>query len=133
LQHILERRQVNRTFLTCEMGRAMARAKRSIQFAIAVDGFALEWHLHREQQWSEDDGWRGVAIHVKNTVGVRRELFLEYPAVGSQRRGYVRIDPVRQNILPAKVKEHIQQAIEAGWDPGSRGQPFVHEVAELPG
>jgi len=40
---------------------------------------------------------------------------------------------VKQNISPTKVVEHIRQAMEAGYDPGSRGKPFVYEVAELPG
>jgi hypothetical protein len=40
---------------------------------------------------------------------------------------------VRQNISPAKVLAHIRRAIEAGWNPESRGKPFVFEVDELPG
>ena len=110
----------------------MPRAKRSIQSEIAIDGISLIWHLHREQQWSTADGWTGVAIHVRVAEGVRRELFLEYPAARTQKSGYTKTDPVQQSILPAKVKAHIQQAMAAGWDPGSRGKPFVYEVTELP-
>jgi hypothetical protein len=111
----------------------MPRAKRSIESALTIDGFKLNWRLHREQQWSTADGWRGVAIHVTVAEGVRRELFLEYPAVKTQKVGFTRTDFVRQNISPAKVEAHIQQAMAAGWDPASRGKPFVYEVAELPG
>jgi hypothetical protein len=111
----------------------MPHAKRSIQAATTIDDFPLIWHLHREQQWCTADGWRGVAIHVKVAEGVRRELYLEYPAVMTQKIGYTRNDSVLQNISPAKVKAHIRQAMEAGWDPGSRGKPFVYEVDELPG
>jgi hypothetical protein len=111
----------------------MPRTKRSIQGAVAIDSFSLIWHLHREQQLSTADGWRGVAIHVRVAEGVRRELYLEYPAVKTQKVGYTRTDFVQQNISPAKVAAHIRLAIEAGYDPGSRGQPFVYEVAELPG
>jgi hypothetical protein len=110
----------------------MPRAKRSIQSSIDIDGFSLVWHLHREQQGCEAEGWRGVAIHVKVAEGAHRELFLEYPAARTQKSAYTRTDPVRQNILAAKVKAHIQQAMEAGWDPGSRGKPFVYQVDELP-
>ena len=116
-----------------EMGPTMPRAKRSIQFAIAIDEFSLIWHLHREQQWCDADGWRGLAIHVKVAEGARRELFLEYPAARTQKSGYARTDPVQQNILPEKVKAHIQQAMAAGWNPDSRGKPFVYQVDELPG
>lgn len=111
----------------------MPRAKRSIHSAITLDGFSLIWHLHREQQWCTADGWKGVAVHVRVAEGVRRELYLEYPAVKTQKVGYTRTDFVRQNISPAKVEAHIRQAMAAGWDPGSRGKPFVYEVAELPG
>jgi hypothetical protein len=111
----------------------MPRAKRSLQYELTIDGFSLVWWLHREQQLSTADGWRGVAIHVKVAEGVRRELHLEYPAVKTQKVGYTRTDFVKQNISPAKVAAHVRLAIEAGYDPESRGKPFVYEVAELPG
>ncbi len=111
----------------------MPRAKRSIHSELTIDGFPMIWHLHREQHVSTEDGWRGVAIHVKVAEGVRRELYLEYPAVKTQKVGYTRIDFVKQNVSPAKVAAHIRLAIEAGYDPGSRGKPFIYEVAELPG
>ncbi len=111
----------------------MPRTKRSIQAAVTIDDFPLIWHLHREQQLSTADGWRGVAIHVKVAEGVHRELYLEYPAVMTQKVGFTRTDFVKQNVSPAKVAAHIRLAIEAGYDPGSRGKPFVYEVAELPG
>jgi IS4 transposase len=111
----------------------MPRTKRSLHAATTIDGVSLIWHLHREQQLTTADGWKGVAIHVKVAEGVRRELYLEYPAVKTQKVGTTRTDFVRQNISPAKVEAHIRRAIAAGWDPGSRGQPFVYEVDELPG
>src|ERR1700690_3834892 len=101
------------------MGSRMPRTKRAIQATVTIDGLSLIWHLHREQQLSTADGWRGVAIHVKVAEGVRRELHLEYPAVKTQKVGSTRIDFVKQNISPAKVSAHIRQAIEAGYDPGS--------------
>jgi hypothetical protein len=110
----------------------MPRAKRSIEGAVTIDGFSLIWHLHREQQFSEEEGWRGLAIHVKATEGVRRELHLEYPAWVKENHGIKHIEPPRPNILSAKVEAHIRQAMAAGWDPGSRGKPFVYEVDELP-
>jgi hypothetical protein len=111
----------------------MPHAKRSIQSELTIDGVSLIWHLHREQHASAEDGWRGVAIHAKVAEGVRRELHLEYPAVKTQKVGYTRIEFVKQNISPAKVAAHIRLAIDAGYDPGSRGKPFVYEVDELPG
>jgi hypothetical protein len=111
----------------------MPHAKRSIQAATTIDGFPLIWNLHREQQLSTADGWRGVAIHVKVAEGVRRELHLEYPAVQTQKISYARADFLKQNISPTRVAAHIRRAMEAGYDPASRGKPFVYEVDELPG
>ncbi len=109
----------------------MPRAKRLIQSEVTIDGFPLIWHLHREQQ-STSDGWKGIAIHVRVAEGVRRELSLEYPAVSPQKSGFAITEPARPSILKAKVEEHIRQAIAAGWDPDSRGKPYVYEVDELP-
>jgi hypothetical protein len=110
----------------------MPRAKRSIQSAMTIDGVPLIWRLHREQQASTEDGWKGLAIHVTVAEGVRRELHLEYPVVKTQKVGFTRIDPRRPTILAAKVEAHIRAAMEAGWDPESRGKAFVYEVEELP-
>jgi hypothetical protein len=57
---------------------------------------------------------------------------MEYPIVKTQKNGYSRIDPVRPGIAAAKVVAHIREAMVAGWDPGSRGKPFVYQVGELP-
>jgi hypothetical protein len=111
----------------------MPRAKRSVEAVIVVDGFSLKWHLHREQEWSTANGGKGVSIHAKATEGTFRELVLEYPPVNSQKTGWIRAEPVQQHIQPKRIEGHIRLAIEAGWNPASRGKPFVYHVAELPG
>jgi hypothetical protein len=110
----------------------MPRVKRSIQSAITIDGFSLLWSLHREQQLSTEDGWKGLAIHVKVAEGVRRELHLEYPVYIKEPRGIKFTAPPRPTILAAKVEAHIRQAMADGWDPDSRGKPFIYELDELP-
>jgi hypothetical protein len=110
----------------------MPRAKRSIQVELKIDGFSLIWRLHREQQLSTEDGWKGVAIHVSNSEGVHKELHLEYPVVGTEKSGATRMEPVRRTILTAKVEAHIREAMAAGWNPDSRGKPFIYFVDELP-
>jgi len=111
----------------------MPRAKRSIEAAVVVDGFSLKWRLHREQEWSGSDSGKGVSIHAKAIEGTFRELFLEYPPVKTQKAGWIRTEPVQQHIQPKRIEGHIRLAIEAGWNPGSRGKPFVYQVSELPG
>jgi hypothetical protein len=115
------------------MGSAMARAKRSIESAVRIDGFSLIWRLHREQQWFTADGWKGVAIHVRVAEGVRRELFLEFQPVLTQKTEGMKDAPPRVPISAAKVEAGIREAMAAGWDPESRGKPCFYETDELPG
>jgi hypothetical protein len=110
----------------------MPRAKRSIQAATTIDGFSLLWRLHREQQWSSLDECKGIAIHVKVAERARRELILEYPAMMPRKVSFIRVEPPQPAILPAKVEAHIREAMADGWDPDSRGKPYVYQVAELP-
>jgi hypothetical protein len=110
----------------------MPRAKRSVQAATTIDGFRLIWHLHREQQGSSADEGRGIAIHVKVAEGVRRELFLEYPPAKTRKGVYTRIELAQPMILASKVEAHIREAMADGWDPESRGKPYIYQVAELP-
>ena len=45
-----------------------------------------------------------------------------------------RIDVRPQKIVERKVESHIREAMAAGWDPDSRGKPFVYQgsrIAEL--
>jgi hypothetical protein len=107
--------------------------KRSIQSAVTIDGFPMMWELHREQNWSADQNPTGMAIHVWMVGPVRRELYLEYPAVRKQSDWEgAPVQTLRLPISAAKVVSHIREAMEAGWDPESRGKPFVYEVEELP-
>jgi hypothetical protein len=109
----------------------MSRPKRQIGTSIEIDGVRLNWRLHREQQYFTD-GWQGVSIHVQNEKNAHRDLHLEYPLVPMQKQNRERADFVQVQISAKKVEAHIRQAITAGWDPESRGKPFVFEVPELP-
>jgi hypothetical protein len=111
----------------------MRNTKRAIQSSLTIDGVPLIWKLHREQNWTTDQKAVGLAIHVQVVGKVRRELYLEYPIVRKQTNGHATPAlTTRPPIAAAKVAEHIREAIAAGWDPESRGKPFVYDVAELP-
>ena len=107
----------------------MRNSKRAIQSSVTIDGVPLIWRLHREQNWTTDEKAVGLAIHVQVVGRVRRELYLEYPVV---RKHSAPALTARPPIAAAKVADHIREAIAAGWDPESRGKPFVYDVAELP-
>jgi hypothetical protein len=100
---------------------------------VTIDGFSLIWNLHREQQWFTADGWKGVAIHVKLAAGKHRELFMEFPPIGTEGPGNTREAPARVPITAAMVEAGIREAMAAGWDPESRGQPHFCEFADFPG
>jgi hypothetical protein len=110
----------------------MPRAKRSIEGEVAIDGFPLIWHLHREEQRISAEEWRGISVHVKVAEMTRRELFLEYPSALPQKPGWIRTEPPRPAVTAAKVEKHIREAMAVGWNPESRGKPFVYQVSELP-
>jgi hypothetical protein len=111
----------------------MRNTKRAIQSSLTIDGIPLIWRLHREQNWTTDEKAVGLAIQVQVVGLVRRELYLEYPVVRKQKNGYsAPALTTRPPIAAAKVADHIREAIAAGWDPESRGKPFVYDVAELP-
>ncbi|MEI9967593.1 MAG: hypothetical protein WDM87_02820 [Terracidiphilus sp.] len=110
----------------------MPRPKRSIQSEIKIDGFSLVWSLHREQQWCGEDRLKGAAIQVQVAGATRRELLLEYPTIPTEKDDGARVDIRPQKFTEKKVESHIREAMAAGWDPDSRGKPFVYQVAELP-
>jgi hypothetical protein len=110
----------------------MSRPKRQIGSSIEIEGFRLNWRLHREQQFFAE-GWQGASIHVQNERDAHRDLYLEYPLVPSQKQARSRVDFTQVQIHAKKVEAHIRQAMAAGWDPDSRGKkPFVFVVPEPP-
>ncbi|ATQ42881.1 hypothetical protein [Caulobacter mirabilis] len=93
--------------------------KQTTEFEIQVDGEVYVWWLQRQPRWSNDSkGWEGMAIAVRHQEG-QREAVIEFPpgklpAYGALLKA--------ANIDPKVVARSIQSAIEAGWDPMSRGK-----------
>ena len=81
-----------------------------------------EWSVHRTARWTGDGMLLGPALMVKPVKDAGRELVLEFS-----------LDPTRRGDMPEvqrfrmanrRLSECIQRAIDAGWDPESRGKPF---------
>ena len=106
-------------------GGLLKRRKRTIAGTASIDGIALVWELISEPQWSNSgDGYKGLCISARVVGEARRELIIEYPyPTGANGRPLP--VPQRPNVTPKLVETSIQQAIEAGWDPSSRGKAFV--------
>ncbi|MBI1406160.1 MAG: hypothetical protein GC145_08555 [Caulobacter sp.] len=98
----------------------MARPKQVPEFAIAVAGEAYVWRLQRQPQWSSDTNtFRGMALAARHSEG-QREVVLEFPAGPQPRYGAPQLKA--SQISPDLVARAIAAAIEAGWDPLSRGK-----------
>jgi hypothetical protein len=91
---------------------------------VDVGGLQYEWELRSEPQWTEFEGWRGLTVAVlqKHT---QRGALLEFPPPKRLVKGMQR---GRLQISDAIVSRAIQSALDAGWEPESRGKPMVFMV-----
>jgi hypothetical protein len=91
---------------------------------VDVEGFQYEWEVRREPQWSEAEGWQGmtVALLQKDT---QRGALLEFPPPKRLMKGMQR---GRLQINDAILSRGIRAALQAGWDPSSRGKPMWFSV-----
>jgi hypothetical protein len=98
----------------------MARTKQIPEFEIEVGGDPYLWRLQRVPQWSSDSAnWRGMAIAVRHKEG-QREAVLEFPPGPQPRYGAPQLKP--SQIARDLVAKAIASALEAGWEPLSRGK-----------
>jgi len=98
----------------------MAKTKQSAELEIEVDGEPYVWRLQRQPQWSSDiAGWRGMAIAVRHREG-QREAVVEFPPGPERKYGAPHLHAAQ--IAPDLVARAIGSAIEAGWEPLSRGK-----------
>jgi hypothetical protein len=107
------------------------KKKRGPEVAIIVDGEPYVWRVQRQPVWSYDTaGWRGMAIAVRHQEG-QREAVVEFPPAPPPRKGTPLIQP---GSIPIEVvTKSIRSAIEAGWDPLSRGKTVAIVVDETGG
>lgn len=101
----------------------MSRNKQVTEFEIEVRGEPYIWRLQRQPQWSSDiSERRGMIVAVCHRDG-QRDAFLEFPA-GQQPRFGVKQMQVSQ--IPAElVAKAVASALDAGWEPFSRGKPVA--------
>ena len=69
---------------------------------------------------------RDLTVHLADMK--RRSLILEFPYPQPKVHGYQ--FPAKPKILPEKINAGIQQAIDAGCAPTSRGRPFCFKVED---
>lgn len=92
--------------------------------AVVVDGVTYDWHLQSEPHLSDDEGWKGMTIGLREQ-GAKREAFVEFPAPKRLLRGLPR---GRLQLDDPTIMRSIRAARAAGWDPMSRGRPMTFMV-----
>ncbi|PZR33941.1 hypothetical protein [Caulobacter segnis] len=99
-----------------------------VEFDIEVDGEPYVWRLHRLPQWSYDPSERhGKVLAVRHQAG-QREAMIEFPPGPKPKFS---APPLKPSQIPVRiVAKAIASAIEAGWEPLSRGKPVVIYVDE---
>jgi hypothetical protein len=102
--------------------------KLTVEFDIEVDGEPYFWRLHRLPQWSYDPSERqGKVLAVRHQAG-QREALIEFPPGPKPKFS---APPLKPSQIPVRiVATAIASAIEAGWEPLSRGKPVVIYVDE---
>jgi len=88
---------------------------------VIIDALPHDWELRREPKWSESEGWKGMAVALVRQ-GAPREALLEFPTPKRLLKG---LPPSRLQISDALVSRGIRAALQAGWEPMSRGKPVV--------
>jgi hypothetical protein len=106
------------------------KRKRSMSGTVTLDGFDLRWELHSEPQFTTEHGYKGLCISAQLMEGVHRELMLEYPFPKKQPNVMAHF-PESPKISQSVVEADILRAMDAGWNPASRGKPFVFRVPDI--
>lgn len=100
-------------------GRAGAR-----HTTVAVDGISYAWsYRHGWVVWGK--GIKAISLSVSLHPKRTRELILDLTVRVGEGAGA----PSEARVIDA-LPAAIRSALDAGWDPESRGRAFRHEIAE---
>jgi hypothetical protein len=117
------------------------RKKRDIGGIFVMDGEHLRWEVKSEPMRRTTDGDIGLRLSVvkhdetltrHGTLKVWRELVLQYPF--EKKQSHASRFPDKTKVTPEALNAGVRLAMEAGWEPHSRGRPFelVLEEGDLP-
>jgi hypothetical protein len=107
-------------------GRLRGKAARSgaVSTVLLVDGVPYVWS-YRHGWLVHGKGIKVISISVALRPERTRELI-----VGLSLKARVEDGPPSDDRILAALEAGIRGAIEAGWDPESRGRAFRYEIAE---
>lgn len=104
--------------------------KRDIGGQITVDGVPLQWSVRSEPKWRTTDGDIGMRLTIvkfdeaktrHGEMKAWRELILQYPFEKPKTASRF---PERPRVDPEHLKHYVRLAMDAGWEPHSRGRAF---------
>jgi hypothetical protein len=99
------------------------RRKRDLGGTLTVEGYPLRWTLRSEQIWSALGDHIGLRLSVEREDEAHRELILEYP-FREMPGGKIERPDIDRDALVCDIR----RAMEAGWNPKSRGRPFTFQA-----
>lgn len=99
------------------------------QGVVHVGGVEYRWSIYREPRWTGTGVLLGLAILVNAAKSKGRELVLEF-AIDSTRHGEM---PPHQRfrVSNRRLIECVQNAMNSGWDPETRGKPFFFNAGPV--
>lgn len=97
---------------------------RDTKGTVEVEGEPYVWALRRQPRPVSGGRWEGVALTLRHQ-DFRREAIVQFPPPMTASG---RPDVTRQLVDLDRVRNAVAAAIEAGWDPASRGKPVVFDV-----
>ena len=92
--------------------------------SVEVDGDIYLWTLRRQPRPLAGGRWEGLALTLRHQ-DFKREAIVQFPPPVKPNG---RPDTDRQQVDLDHVRNAVAAAIEAGWEPTSRGKPVEFEV-----
>ena len=93
---------------------------------ITVDGEDYFWRFRHGWVQDQEVGLKGVSVSVWRKPERTRELILDFSA-----DAFARDRTPSRTTLSGALRPAIKAAVEAGWDPESRGREFRINVPDL--
>ncbi|MDP3657345.1 MAG: hypothetical protein Q8R45_10330 [Brevundimonas sp.] len=91
---------------------------------VEVDGDSYEWEIRRQPRPLPGGKWDGMALSLR-LKDFKREAIVLFPM---PMRPNGRPDMEKQRVNVESVRNAVAAAIEAGWNPTSRGKSMVFDV-----
>ena len=91
---------------------------------VEVDGDVYEWEIRRQPQPKGGGKWEGLGISLRLT-DFKRKAIIQFPM---PMRPNGRPDLEKQRVNVDAVRNAVTSAMEAGWNPTSRGKAMVFDV-----